>query len=71
MNCAKYGFGSYTTTVEGDTTHFIADTYSEKTDRITWVGTISGSNIGVRYQLPISYISQFHDIYRFFIISPP
>jgi len=51
VDCEKYGFGSgsYITTVDGDTTHFTADTYSEKTGRITWIGTISGSNIDATY----------------------
>jgi len=51
LDCEKYGFGSgsYSTTVEGDKTHFVADTYSAKTGRITWVGTISGSKIDATY----------------------
>lgn len=49
--CQEYGFGPgvYETTVEGDTTHFVADTYSEKTGRITWVGTVSGDKIDATY----------------------
>ena len=49
--CGEYGFGagSYETTVEGDETHFVADTYSDKTGRITWVGTISGNNLEATY----------------------
>ena len=51
VDCEKYGFGSgpYITTVDGDKIHFTADTYSEKTGRITWVGTISGGNIDATY----------------------
>jgi hypothetical protein len=51
VGCEKYGFGpgSYITTVDGDRTHFTDDTYSEKTGRITWVGTISGGNIDATY----------------------
>ncbi len=47
VDCTKNGCGSgsYETTVEGDKTHSIADTYSEKSCRITWVGTIFGDNI--------------------------
>lgn len=49
--CQKYGFGSgtYKTTSEGDATHFVADTFSEKTGRITWVGTVSGDNLNATY----------------------
>lgn len=49
--CQKYGFGSgtYQTTTEGDRTHFVADTYSEKTGRITWVGTVSGDELNATY----------------------
>ena len=49
--CQKYGFGSgaYQTTVEGDATHFVADTFSEKTGRITWVGTVTGDNLDATY----------------------
>lgn len=49
--CQKYGFGSgaYQTTDEGDKTHFVADTYSEKTGRITWVGTVSGDKLNATY----------------------
>ena len=49
--CQEYGFGSgtYETTVEGDTTHFVADTYSKKTGRITWVGTVTGDKLNATY----------------------
>ena len=51
VDCAKYGFGSgsYVTTIDGDKTHFTADTYSEKSGRITWVGTISGGDMDATY----------------------
>lgn len=49
--CQDYGFGSstYQTAIDGDTTHFVADTYSEKTGRITWVGTVSGDKLNATY----------------------
>ena len=49
--CQKYGFGSgeYLATSEGDSTHFVADTYSEKTGRITWVGTVTGNHLDATY----------------------
>ena len=49
--CQKYGFGSgeYHTTSDGDSTHFVADTYSEKTGRIAWVGTVTGNHLDATY----------------------
>lgn len=49
--CQKYGFGSgaYQTTTEGDKTHFVADTYSNETGRITWVGTVYGDKLNATY----------------------
>lgn len=49
--CQNYGFGSgaYQTTTEGEKTHFVADTFSEKTGRITWVGTVSGEKLDATY----------------------
>ena len=49
--CKEWGFGhgSYLTSTEGKNTHFVADTYSDKEGRITWIGTISGSNADVTY----------------------
>lgn len=49
--CQEYGFGSgtYQATTEGEKTHFVADTFSEKTGRITWVGTISGDKLDATY----------------------
>ncbi|MEJ2158192.1 MAG: hypothetical protein P8X96_22925 [Desulfobacteraceae bacterium] len=44
VGCEAYGFGSapYMAVVDGDKIHFVADTYSKKTGRIAWVGTIVG-----------------------------
>ena len=49
--CQKYGFGpgEYHTTSDGESTHFVADTYSEKTGRITWVGTVTGDHLDATY----------------------
>jgi hypothetical protein len=51
VDCEKYGFesGSYTTTVERDKTHFVADTYSNKTGRIIWAGTVNGNKLDATY----------------------
>jgi hypothetical protein len=51
LGCKEWGFGygPYLTSVEGDKTHFVADTYSDKEGRITWIGTISGNNADVTY----------------------
>jgi hypothetical protein len=49
--CKEWGFsgGDYTTTVDGDKVHFVADTYSEKYGRITWTGTVAGDHIDATY----------------------
>jgi len=49
--CQKYGFGSgaYQTTTDGEKIHFVADTFSEKTGRITWVGTVTGDQLNATY----------------------
>jgi hypothetical protein len=51
LGCKEWGFGygPYLTSAEGDKTHFVADTYSDKEGRITWIGTISGNNADVTY----------------------
>ena len=51
VGCKEYGFGSgpYTATVDGDTIHFVADTYSDRTGRIAWVGTITGNEANATY----------------------
>jgi hypothetical protein len=45
--CEQYGFGDapYTTSVNGDTTTFEADTVSAKAGKIHWTGTIIGSEL--------------------------
>jgi hypothetical protein len=49
--CDKYGFGdgAYTTTVEGDTVRFIAETTSETKGKMHWEGTVRGDKIDVSY----------------------
>lgn len=49
--CQEYGFGpgAYQATTDGEKTHFVADTFSEKTGRITWVGTVSGDKLNATY----------------------
>jgi len=51
LGCDQYGFGdgAYTTKVEGDTIHFIADTMSDKKGRMHWEGTVKGDMIDVSY----------------------
>ncbi|HSL99851.1 MAG TPA: hypothetical protein VK944_06985 [Candidatus Limnocylindria bacterium] len=51
VGCDKYGFGEgpYTTTVEGDTIKFVADTTSESKEKIHWEGTVQGDKIDVNY----------------------
>ncbi|HET7290447.1 MAG TPA: hypothetical protein VFJ67_08430 [Thermodesulfobacteriota bacterium] len=45
--CEQYGFGDapYTTTVNGDTTTFEADTVSAKEGKMHWSGTMKGSEL--------------------------
>lgn len=51
VGCDKYGFGegTYTTTVEGDTIKFVADTTSESKGKMHWEGTVQGDKIDVNY----------------------
>ena len=45
--CEQYGFGDapYTTTVNGDTTTFEADTVSAKEGKMHWTGTMKGDEL--------------------------
>jgi len=49
--CDKYGFGEgvYTTTAEGDTVRFVAETTSESKGKMHWEGTVRGDKIDVNY----------------------
>ena len=49
--CAEWGFGGgeYLIKGNGKYTHFIADTFSEKEGKISWVGTISGNKLDAVY----------------------
>ena len=51
INCDKYGFGAgaYTSTAEGSTMRFVADTTSEKKGKMHWEGTVRGDKIDVEY----------------------
>ena len=51
IGCDKYGFGEapYTTSVEGDTIKFVADTTSESKGKMHWEGTVQGDKIDVNY----------------------
>jgi len=51
VGCDEYGFGDapYTTTVQGDTVMFVADTTSEKKGKMHWEGTVKGDRIEVTY----------------------
>jgi hypothetical protein len=51
VGCQPWGFGHgrYVTSKEGNTIHFVADTFSEKEGRIAWVGTISGNEVDATY----------------------
>ena len=47
VGCAEYGFGDadYTSKVDGDRIFFTADIYSDKYGRITYTGSVSGSDL--------------------------
>ena len=49
--CFQYGFkgGPYTTTVEGDTIHFEAETISPTHGKMVWQGTLKGDILDVTY----------------------
>ena len=49
--CFQYGFkgGPYTTTVEGDTIHFEAETISPTHGKMVWQGTLKGDTLDVTY----------------------
>jgi hypothetical protein len=51
ISCDKYGFGSgtYTSTMEGNTIRFVADTTSEKKGKMHWEGTVQDDKIDVEY----------------------
>lgn len=51
VGCDKYGFGEgpYTTTAEGDTIKFVANTTSESKGKMHWEGTVRGDRIEVDY----------------------
>jgi hypothetical protein len=46
-NCDQYGYnkGAYKTSIQGDSTTFETDTHSEKYGRLSWKGTVRGSQI--------------------------
>jgi len=49
--CFQYGFkgGPYTTTIEGDTIHFQAETISPTHGKMVWQGTLKGNTLDVTY----------------------
>jgi hypothetical protein len=49
--CFQYGFkgGPYTTTIEGDTIHFQAETISPTHGKMMWQGTLKGDSLDVTY----------------------
>ena len=49
--CFQYGFkgGPYTTTIEGDTIHFQAETISPTHGKMVWQGTLKGNTFDVTY----------------------
>jgi len=49
--CFQYGFkgGPYTTTTEGDTIHFQAETISSTHGKMVWQGTLKGDTLDVTY----------------------
>jgi hypothetical protein len=49
--CFQYGFkgGPYTTTTEGDTIHFQAETISPTHGKMVWQGTLNGDTLDVTY----------------------
>ena len=49
--CFQYGFkgGPYTTTIEGDAVHFIAETISPTHGKMVWQGTLRGDTLMVSY----------------------
>ena len=49
--CFQYGFkgGPYTTTIEGDEIHFIAETISPTHGKMVWQGTLKGDTLEVTY----------------------
>ena len=51
QGCDPYGFGDavYTTTTQGDTVTFEAETSSPKSRKIQWEGTVRGDQIDIRH----------------------
>jgi len=49
--CFQYGFkgGPYTTTIEGDTIYFQAETISPTHGKMVWQGTLKGDTLEVTY----------------------
>jgi len=49
--CFQYGFkgGPYTTTIEGGTIHFQAETISSTHGKMVWQGTLKGDTLEVTY----------------------
>jgi hypothetical protein len=49
--CFQYGFkgGPYTTTIEGDTIHFQAETISPTHGKMMWQGILKGDSLDVTY----------------------
>lgn len=49
--CFQYGFkgGPYTTTIEGNTIHFQAETISPTHGKMVWQGTLKGDTLEVTY----------------------
>lgn len=49
--CFQYGFkgGPYTTTTEGNTIHFQAETISSTHGKMVWQGTLKGDTLDVTY----------------------
>jgi hypothetical protein len=45
----EFGWGEYTTTMEGDLVHFKAVTKSPKNEQMEWVGTVKGNEINGTY----------------------
>ena len=49
--CFQYGFksGPYSTTIEGNTIHFTAETISPTHGKMVWQGTLKGDTLDVTY----------------------
>lgn len=49
--CQEYGFSGapYQEKAEGDKIHFVSDTYSQKSGRIIWTGTVDGNEVVATY----------------------